>query len=49
MEIALPPVLASHYTDVEMKESEGLYRSFRFLKKALLGLAVVLVGLVLFG
>jgi len=32
-----------------MKESEGLYRSFRFLKKALLGLAVVLVGLVLFG
>src|SRR6266513_1176645 len=49
MEIALPPVLASHYTDVEMKESEGLYRSFRFLKKALLGVAVVLVGLVLFG
>lgn len=32
-----------------MKESEGLYRSFRFLKKALLGLAVVLVGLLLFG
>jgi LysM domain len=32
-----------------MKESEGLYRTFRFLKKALLGLAVVLVGLVLFG
>ena len=32
-----------------MKESEGLYRSFRFLKKALLGLAVVLIGLVLFG
>src|SRR6266705_5575097 len=32
-----------------MKESEGLYRSFRFLKNALLGLAVVLVGLLLFG
>jgi LysM domain len=32
-----------------MKESEGLYRTFRFIKKALLGLAVVLVGLVLFG
>jgi len=32
-----------------MKESEGLYRSFRFLKKALLGLAIVLVGLLLFG
>src|ERR1700736_3790747 len=32
-----------------MKESEGLYRSFRFLKKALLGLAGVLVGLALFG
>src|SRR2546423_4104455 len=32
-----------------MKESEGLYRTFRFLKKALIGVAVVLVGLVLFG
>jgi len=32
-----------------MKESEGLYRSFRFLKKALLGLAVVFIGLLLFG
>jgi len=32
-----------------MKESEGLYRSFRFLKKALLGLAAVLIGLLLFG
>src|SRR5215210_2093408 len=32
-----------------MKESEGLYRSFRFLKKALLGLAIVLIGLLLFG
>ena len=31
-----------------MKESERLYRSFRFVKKALLGLAVVL-GLLLFG
>lgn len=32
-----------------MKESEGLYRSFRFLKKALLGVAAVLVALLLFG
>ena len=32
-----------------MKESEGLYRSFRFLKKALLGLAIVLIALLLFG
>src|ERR1700681_152740 len=32
-----------------MKESEGLYRTFRFLKKALLFLAVVLIGLILFG
>lgn len=32
-----------------MRESEGLYRTFRFLKKALLGLAVVIVGLLLFG
>jgi hypothetical protein len=32
-----------------MKESEGLYRSFRFLKKALIGLGVVLIGLLLFG
>lgn len=32
-----------------MKESEGLYRSFRFLKKALLGLAIVLLALLLFG
>jgi len=32
-----------------MKESERLYRWFRFLKKALLGLVVVLVGLLLFG
>jgi hypothetical protein len=32
-----------------MKESEGLYRSFRFLKKALLGLAVFVVCLLLFG
>ena len=32
-----------------MKESEGLYRSFRFLKKALLGLFVFLIGLLLFG
>ena len=32
-----------------MKESEGLYRSFRFLKKALLGVAVVVLALLLFG
>ena len=32
-----------------MRESEGLYRSFRFLKKALIGLTVVIVGLVAFG
>src|ERR1700682_521184 len=32
-----------------MKESEGLYRSFRFLKKALLAFAVVIIGLLLFG
>jgi hypothetical protein len=32
-----------------MKESEGLYRSFRFLKKAVLGVAVVLIGLLIFG
>jgi LysM repeat protein len=32
-----------------MKESEGLYRSFAFLKKAVIGLAVVVVGLLLFG
>ncbi|HEY0529422.1 MAG TPA: LysM peptidoglycan-binding domain-containing protein [Gemmatimonadaceae bacterium] len=32
-----------------MKESEGLYRSFRFLKSALIGLAVVIIALLLFG
>jgi hypothetical protein len=32
-----------------MKESEGLYRSFRFLKKALIGLGVVVIALLLFG
>lgn len=32
-----------------MKESEGLYRSFRFLKKAVIGLGVVLIALLLFG
>lgn len=32
-----------------MKESEGLYRSFRFLKKALLGLLIVVAALLLFG
>jgi LysM repeat protein len=32
-----------------MKESERLYRSFRFLKKAVIGLVVVLLGLLAFG
>ncbi|HEX2693497.1 MAG TPA: LysM peptidoglycan-binding domain-containing protein [Gemmatimonadaceae bacterium] len=32
-----------------MKESEGLYRTFRFLKRALIGLALVVVGVLLFG
>ncbi|HKN58236.1 MAG TPA: LysM peptidoglycan-binding domain-containing protein [Gemmatimonadaceae bacterium] len=32
-----------------MKESEGLYRSFHFLKKAVIGLVIVLVALLLFG
>jgi LysM repeat protein len=32
-----------------MKESEGLYRSFNFLKKAVIGLATVIVALLLFG
>jgi hypothetical protein len=32
-----------------MKESEGLYRSFRFLKKAIVGLVLVLAALLLFG
>lgn len=32
-----------------MKESEGLYRSFRFIKQALLGIAALLAGLLVFG
>jgi LysM repeat protein len=32
-----------------MKESENLYRSFRFLKKAVIGLAIAAVALLLFG
>ena len=32
-----------------MRESEGLYRSFRFLKRALIALTVVIIGLVVFG
>src|SRR5205814_8492826 len=32
-----------------MKESERLYRSFRFLKNAVIGLAIALVALLLFG
>lgn len=32
-----------------MKESEGLYRWFRFLKRAVIGLFLVIVGLMVFG
>jgi len=32
-----------------MKESEGLYRSFHFIKQALLGIAGLLAGLLVFG
>lgn len=32
-----------------MKEQEGLYRSFRFLKRALIGTAIVAAGIVAFG
>lgn len=32
-----------------MKESEGLYRSFHFIKQALLGIAALLAGLLVFG
>lgn len=32
-----------------MKESEGLYRSFRFLKRLLIGVAVILVGVGVLG
>jgi hypothetical protein len=32
-----------------MKESEGLYRWFRFLKRTLIGLVVVTVGIMIFG
>lgn len=32
-----------------MKESEGLYRSFKFIKQALLGIAALLAGLLVFG
>lgn len=32
-----------------MREQEGLYRSFRFLKRALIGTAVVVAGIVAFG
>jgi LysM repeat protein len=32
-----------------MKESERLYRSFRFIKKAVIGLAIAVVALLLFG
>jgi hypothetical protein len=33
----------------EMRESEGLYRSFKFIKQALLGIAALLAGLLVFG
>jgi len=48
MELAFP-ACRTPTTLIAMRESEGLYRSFRFLKKALLGLGIVLVGLLLFG
>ncbi len=32
-----------------MKESEGLYRSFRFIKRAIVGFVVVVVGMAVFG
>ena len=32
-----------------MKESEGLYRSFHFVKQALLGIAAVALGVLIFG
>ena len=32
-----------------MKEQEGLYRSFRFLKRALISLAILLAGILAFG
>ena len=32
-----------------MKESEGLYRTFHFVKNALIGLALVVIGILLFG
>lgn len=35
--------------DQAMKESEGLYRWFRFLKRTVIGLLVVVVGLMVFG
>lgn len=34
---------------LEMKESEGLYRSFTFLKQALLGIGALMLGLLIFG
>lgn len=37
------------HTPRQMKESEGLYRSFRFIRQALLGIAAVLTGLLVFG
>ena len=32
-----------------MKESEGLYRSFRFLKRLLVGTLIALVGMIVLG
>jgi hypothetical protein len=45
MEIAL----RARQTASQMKESEGLYRSFNFIKQALLGIAAVAAGLLIFG
>jgi LysM repeat protein len=45
MEIAL----RARQSSSQMKESEGLYRSFHFIKQALLGIAAVAAGLLIFG
>ena len=45
MEIAL----RARQSASQMKESEGLYRSFHFIKQALLGIALVGAGLLFFG
>jgi hypothetical protein len=45
MELAL----RARQSDSKMKESEGLYRSFNFIKQLLLGIAAVAAGLLIFG